>query len=43
MLGDLVELCGALVKQAAEEDARLRESLMSKSYLNEDFSLSQTS
>ena len=43
ILGDLVELCNALMKQALEEDQRLRESLLSKSYLNADFSLSQTS
>jgi hypothetical protein len=43
VLGDLVDLCEALQKQAEDEELRFRESLLSKSYLNEDFSLSQTS
>jgi hypothetical protein len=42
-LGDLVDLCLQLQKLAIEEDYKLKESLLSKSYINEEFVLSQTS
>lgn len=40
VLGDLVDLCVQLQKLATEEDNKLRDSLLSKSYMNEDFVLS---
>jgi hypothetical protein len=42
-VGDLIDLCNQLQKQAYDEDVRLKESIMSKSYVNEDFQLSETS
>ena len=45
MLGDLVDLCLQLQKLTQEEDAKLKESLLSKSYLNDggDLTLSHSS
>ena len=43
IVGDLIDLCVQLSKQANEEDHKLKESLLSKSYVNEEFLLSETS
>jgi hypothetical protein len=40
IVGDLVDLCVKLSKLASEEDLKLKESLLSKSYMNEEFVLS---
>jgi hypothetical protein len=45
VLGDLVDLCLQLQRLTQDEDAKLKESLLSKSYLNEggDLTLSHSS
>lgn len=43
VIGDLVDLCNQLQKITQDDDHKLKESLLSKSYLNEEFMLSQTS
>ena len=43
VLSDLVDLCNQLQKLSSDEDYKLKESLISKSYINDDLLLSQSS